>query len=444
MRRFLTMLLLMVVQGRKLHDSVVTHSSSSCDLRVDAETQTLRAELREITATIAALRRELARCCGVSASESLSIDDGRHATNFDTQDVAVTMAKRAATFLEPGGPSIIVGDQNSIISVYNFTQLADELKRAPRDGVTEVTIRIANDLHFDHQLAVSFGQTVHFVGALNRPAALDGQKKTHLISVDAGARASFRLLHFRNGQDNANLGGALYVAGLVTTIEACAFSDNAARFFYGGAIQVEKGTIREIRACNFTKNLAGRYDPPSNGYGGAIYIIEGTIEKIEKTIFADNVAGPYGGNGGAIKNSGSIKTIESCVFRNNSAESISGGNDIDDLGVGGLLLIRNSVFDSKTPYKISFQSVNTFLVNNTNVNASTFVTNTCAATLSCMAGFYADPNINLSKLLFLPSHDVAAWRDVICAPCPVASQKRHTAGRGEGVWPYLNKVRVGY
>lgn len=107
--------------------------------------------------------------------------------------------------------------------------------------------------------------------------------------------------------------------GTINLISKSHFIGNSGGKFQGGAIR-NQGTISTIEESVFDSNVAGNGGAINNGTWGSL------VEGIYKTTFINNTAIAAGGNhqGGAITNAGHIGIIDETVFESNRAGKIGG------------------------------------------------------------------------------------------------------------------------
>ncbi len=143
------------------------------------------------------------------------------------------------------------------------------------------------------------------------------------------------------GTTNGAVGGGIQNIGGTLTINACAFVQNSATNFSGGAIYYDShspsiGTF-QVSNSQFTNNVCG---DAADG-GGAIFVsgVTGSTLSISNSIFVSNRVTSVNGSGGAIiKFGGAPLNITGCTFLNNQVLGTSvtvnnaSGGAIDNAG----------------------------------------------------------------------------------------------------------------
>ena len=128
----------------------------------------------------------------------------------------------------------------------------------------------------------------------------------------------------------ANTGGAISKGNGLLIVEDCDFTENQAINGTGGAFYVTGGTT-QINASEFTQNV-------SHTNGGAIHSLDGTLT-VSATTFTENRAG---GHGGAIHISFADVVVQESTLTGNQGNS---GGAIGMLGYGSSLELINSTLN---------------------------------------------------------------------------------------------------
>ena len=238
--------------------------------------------------------------------------------------------------------------------------------------------------------------------------------------------------------NKGNFGGAIYIKGSESKdliIKNCHFTNNEG--VNGGAIRLSETTMHSIAKTTFLKNKAVN--------GGAMEVYDSKITLIKNCAFASNEAKDLDTNdgiipissGGAIKNSGSIESIESCTFNANSA--VHFGQDIY-AAAEGVTLIRDTTFLSVETDEKSRVTGNVLTCDSpTNLTLCPLPNGNCMDTirtssrygvkcgLSCEQGFYGiAPNecIGCSKGKF--GAKIAVRQEDACELCDAGTFNPNT------------------
>ena len=171
-----------------------------------------------------------------------------------------------------------------------------------------------------NNINVIFKNTVFIKGNHDNGGAITGKSTSinctfiNNTATDYGGAIYGGSAEYCSFYDNeANEGGAIYIAGNNFWIDSCTFVNNYANES-GGAIYLDTGISARIENCTFKRNKAKT--------GGALSIVYSQNVGVLNSTFADNVAEL---NGGAINFDFSIyNKIDNCLFENNSATGNGG------------------------------------------------------------------------------------------------------------------------
>ena len=171
-----------------------------------------------------------------------------------------------------------------------------------------------------NNINVIFKNTVFIKGNHDNGGAITGKSTSinctfiNNTATDYGGAIYGGSAEYCSFYDNeANEGGAIYIAGNNFWIDSCTFVNNYANES-GGAIYLDTGISDRIENCTFKRNKAKT--------GGALSIVYSQNVGVLNSTFADNVAEL---NGGAINFDFSIyNKIDNCLFENNSATGNGG------------------------------------------------------------------------------------------------------------------------
>lgn len=167
---------------------------------------------------------------------------------------------------------------------------------------------------------------------------------------DATAILAFKNCAFKN--NNANNGGAIYMAGSNMTSESTSFSDNTATTAAGAVGIAGTAELVSFTDCDFTSNTAGKHGGALQNHGG-----EKTRLTVTRGTFSNNKTtdGSVGG-GAAITFRGdkpSITIIDGVVFSGNSAGCQGGAvrvNTVNDISIKNSVISDNKALDGAGLY----------------------------------------------------------------------------------------------
>lgn len=167
---------------------------------------------------------------------------------------------------------------------------------------------------------------------------------------DATAILAFKNCAFKN--NNANNGGAIYMAGSNMTAENTSFSDNTATTAAGAVGIAGTAELVSFTDCDFTSNTAGKHGGALQNHGG-----EKTRLTVTGGTFSNNKTtdGSVGG-GAAITFRGekpSITIIDGVTFSGNSAGCQGGAvrvNTVNDISIMNSVISGNKALDGAGLY----------------------------------------------------------------------------------------------
>lgn len=167
---------------------------------------------------------------------------------------------------------------------------------------------------------------------------------------DGTAILAFKNCAFKN--NNANNGGAIYMAGSNMTAENTSFSDNTATTAAGAVGIAGTAELVSFTDCDFTSNTAGKHGGALQNHGG-----EKTRLTVTGGTFSNNKTtdGSVGG-GAAITFRGekpSITIIDGVVFSGNSAGCQGGAvrvNTVNDISIKNSVISDNKALDGAGLY----------------------------------------------------------------------------------------------
>ena len=221
-------------------------------------------------------------------------------------------------------------------TTYPFSTIQGGIDAAS-DGVEVI---VASGTYYEN---ITLKNGIELIGQGSETTTINGNANGSVVtSADCNPNTVLRGYTITSG--NNSYGGGMYNFNSSPTITDCTFSDNSANS-YGGGMFNAIGSSPMIINCIFSGNSSsqnggGMYNLNSSptiidctfsdnsviSYGGGVYCADNSVPTISNTILSNNGAGLYGG--GIYCDFGTLVSIESCTFVNNSngVYCYAGGN----------------------------------------------------------------------------------------------------------------------
>lgn len=203
--------------------------------------------------------------------------------------------------------------------------IKNAIETVDSDGI----VKISNGTYKESNIIINKNMKIQ--GESKDSTVIDAQYQNRIFTILSGVTVDISNLKLANGQ-TSNSGGAINSKGSLT-ISNCAFTNNKAPNYYGGAIQNLQGSLI-IKDTTFLSNVAR--------VSGAIDSNRGTLI-VENCYFKSNKA--TNGQGGAMVNAQGSMNIKNTVFSYNSATNGFGGvfyNSKGSLGVSNCTFYYNT------------------------------------------------------------------------------------------------------
>jgi hypothetical protein len=186
----------------------------------------------------------------------------------------------------------------------DFSTIQSAINHAANGDVVELSA----GTFFEPELVIH-NLDITIAGSATGTTELNGSLTNRIASITGTSSVQFRNIVFRDGRALASAGGAIQFTGTTLKIADCRFHNNHAR--KGGAIWAEGGRVRVI-ASEFNHNSAIGTDWPT---GGAIFAA-GVTTTLARCLFSNNSATYEGGAVGLV--AGSLSAVSSVFNSNSA------------------------------------------------------------------------------------------------------------------------------